>query len=101
MPLFATLVVVCALSAEGDKAACDIAIQDKFQAISQPICFNKVERIRFKAAKDLLERLKDYDLLPGSHNCFNTVAHRDTDMNRAIAAYKKAGITVTITNQDK
>lgn len=101
MPLFATLVVVCALSADGDKAVCDIVTHDKYHQISQPICFNKLDRVRFKAAADLLERIKSEDLLPGSHNCFNSKAHRDDALNRVELAYKKAGIEYTITNQDK
>lgn len=96
MPLFATLVVVCALSAEGDKAVCDIVVDDKFQSITQPICFNKLERVRYKAAVALIDRLKSYELMPGSHNCFQTVAHRDSALELAVKAYDKAGVTYSI-----
>lgn len=101
MPLFSTLVVVCALSAEGDKAVCDIVVHDKFQSITQAICFNKLERVRYKAGNELMDRLKSYELLPSSHNCFNTAAHRDSALERVTKAYDKAGVVYTITNKDK
>jgi hypothetical protein len=101
MPLFATMVVVCALNKEGTNAVCDIVTQDKYHQISQPICYGKLDRIRFKAAADLMKRLDTDELFPGSHNCFESVAHRDAVLNRITLAYKKAGITFTIINQDK
>lgn len=101
MPLFATMVVVCALNKEGTNAVCDIVMHDKYHQISQPICYSKLDRVRFKAAAELMKRLDTDELFPGSHNCFNSVAHRDDALNRIVNAYKKAGIVFTITKLEE
>ena len=99
MPLFATLVVTCVLTAKG--AECDIATHDKYQQTSLPVCFVKLDRDRFKVAKALMERTNTDELLPGSHNCFQTVAHRDSVLKRVLAQFEKAGIVVNRINLEK
>lgn len=101
MPLFATLIVACALTSNGKGAECDIAVHDKYQQVSQPVCFVQLERVRYKVANDLMVRLDVDELLPGSHNCFSTKAHRDSALNRVTIQFDKAGITYHIINKDK
>lgn len=100
MPAFATLIVVCAMSASGKEAECEIVVHDKFRALSQPLCINQLERTRFKAADELMKRLKVYELLPGSHNCFNSAAIRDTTLTKVRNQFDKAGVAYRVTNKD-
>lgn len=100
MPAFATLIVVCALTVSGKDAECEIVVHDKFKELSLPICFNKLEHTRYKTGRDLMIRLDVDQLLPGSHNCFQTVAKRDSVLARVRNQFDKSGIAYRVTNKD-
>lgn len=96
MPLFSTLVVVCALSNTGQGVKCDVVVADKVQAVSIALCRNKLHFENIKASNTLMAKAGDSDLLPASYNCFETVAARDGVVARIKTQYDKAGIKYTI-----
>lgn len=100
MPLFSTLVVVCALSNTGHGVKCDVIVQDKVKDFSLALCYNKLHFANIKAIDALMAKAGDAELLPTSYNCFQTPAKRDGIVARITAQYDKAGIKYTIITKD-
>lgn len=101
MPLFSTVALVCATMVGDGGTVCILHTYDKFQAFSDANCYVAMRNVHYKLNNEMKKQAGVLRLEKGSYNCYSTIAHRDSVIDRVMKTISDGGVMYAITKLDK